>query len=347
MKKRFFLLALLASLSLSGCDALDRFFAEDAPTEQSENKEGEEYSSKDEKEGETGTGTEDPVTPGTPEIDPETPPEDEPVTPVTPGTPPEDDPVTPVTPDTPSEESEEVKQYYKSISTTATGATLKTQLYNLINITKAGWEYSELFDAYRKTDVRPDGKYFWDIYSDSSTYTLNDKRINASYDEEGDSINKEHIIPQSTFNEQKPMKSDPHHVLPSDGYVNNRRSNYPHGEVTGKVEYTSHDGCKLGTGTNNTKVFEPMSQYKGDIARIYFYFVTCYQNKMSSNTFSVFDKSAFPSIKSPFLELYLKWHKEDPVSDKEIIRNNEIYKVQKNRNPFIDHQEYAERIWGK
>lgn len=241
--------------------------------------------------------------------------------------------------------NQSVNEYYSSINWDQTGATLKTSLFNKIKITTAGWSYDGLWEAYKTTDVRPDGTHFWDIYSDTTDYTLNDKRINASYKKEGDSINREHVIPQSSFNEAAPMKSDIHHVLPSDGYVNNRRSAYPHGIVTGSPTYTSNDGCKLGSGTGSTTVFEPMDNYKGDIARIYFYFVTCYQDKMSSNTFSAFDKSTHPSIKTAYLNVYLQWAKEDPVSEKEIIRNNAAYAGQGNRNPFIDSPYAVGAIW--
>ena len=241
--------------------------------------------------------------------------------------------------------SQTVNEYYSNINWDLTGANLKTALFNKIKISSAGWSYDGLWEAYKTTDVRPDGKHFWDIYSDTTDYTLNDKRINASYKKEGDSINREHVIPQSSFNEAAPMKSDIHHVLPSDGYVNNRRSAYPHGIVTGSVTYTSNDGCKLGSGTGNTTVFEPMDNYKGDIARIYFYFVTCYQDKMSSNSFSAFDKSTHPSIKTAYLNVYLQWAKEDPVSEKEIIRNNGAYAGQGNRNPFIDCPYAVGAIW--
>lgn len=242
--------------------------------------------------------------------------------------------------------TQSVNDYYEGFNWNQTGATLKTALFNKIKITTAGWSYDGLWEAYKKTDVRPDGTHLWDIYADSTMYTLNDSRINHNYSKEGDSINREHVIPQSSFKEASPMKSDIHHVLPSDGYVNNRRSSYPHGNVTGSVTYTSNDGCKLGSGGGNLgTVFEPMPQYKGDIARIYFYFVTCYQDKMSSNTFSAFDKSTYPSIDSKYLSTYLKWAKEDPVSEKEIIRNNEAYKGQGNRNPFIDCPYAVGAIW--
>ena len=238
-----------------------------------------------------------------------------------------------------------VNEYYSSINWDQTGATLKTALYNKIKISTAGWSYDGLWTAYKTTDVRPDGTHFWDIYSDTTMYTLNDDRINASYKKEGDSINREHVIPQSSFNEAAPMKSDVHHVLPSDGYVNNRRSAYPHGIVTGSPTYTSNDGCKLGSGTGSSTVFEPMDNYKGDIARIYLYFVTCYENKMSSNSFSAFDKSTYPSIKSAYLNVYLQWCKDDPVSQKEIDRNNAAYAGQGNRNPFIDCPYAVGAIW--
>lgn len=241
--------------------------------------------------------------------------------------------------------TQSVNDYYSNINWDQTGATLKTSLFNKIKITTAGWSYDGLWDAYKTTDVRPDGTHYWDIYSDTTMYTLNDSRINASYKKEGDSINREHVIPQSSFKEAAPMKSDVHHVLPSDGYVNNRRSSYPHGIVTGSPTYTSNDGCKLGSGTGSTTVFEPMDNYKGDIARIYFYFVTCYQDKMSSNSFSAFDKTTHPSIKTAYLNVYLQWAKEDPVSEKEIIRNNAAYAGQGNRNPFIDCPYAVGAIW--
>jgi len=243
--------------------------------------------------------------------------------------------------------TEDVDAYYSGVSDSLSGAALKTKLHELIKITKSGWEYSNLFDAYRKTDVRPDGETFWDIYSDKSNYTLNDKRINSSYKKEGDSINKEHIIPQSYFNEASPMKADVHHVLPSDGYVNNRRSAYPHGEVTGSITYTSEDGYILGSGTGNGTVFEPKDHYKGDIARIYFYFVTCYQDRLSSfKNFTPIVNNTYPSFNTTFLELYLEWSVNDPVSDKETIRNNAAYEGQHNRNPFVDRPSYACKIWG-
>ena len=198
-----------------------------------------------------------------------------------------------------------VNDYYSGFNWDQTGSALKSALFDKIKISKAGWSYDGLWDAYKTTDVRPDGQHYWDIYSDKTMYTLNDSRINASYKKEHDSINREHVIPQGSFGKKAPMVSDIHHVLPSDGYVNNRRGSFPHGEVA-SAEYTSEDGCLLGTGTGTGKCFEPKDCYKGDIARIYFYFVTCYEDKIPSNTFDAFDKTTFPSIKSEYLSVYLR-----------------------------------------
>ena len=89
--------------------------------------------------------------------------------------------------------------------------------------------------------------------------------------------NREHTVPQSIFNEALPMKSDLHHLYPTDKYVNNRRSNYPHA-VVATTKWTSQNGSKLGSsdttanfGLSAANVFEPIDEYKGDIARTYFY----------------------------------------------------------------------------
>jgi hypothetical protein len=132
------------------------------------------------------------------------------------------------------------------------------------------------------------------------------------------------------------------------------RSNYPFGEVTNPTS-TSGNGCKLGactapgyTGT----VFEPLDEYKGDFARTYFYMATRYENIISiwhsaSNTAeAVFQANSFPVYENWVVNMFLKWNTNDPVSQKEIDRNNAAYAIQKNRNPYIDHPEYANSIWG-
>ncbi len=149
------------------------------------------------------------------------------------------------------------------------------------------------------------------------------------------------------------MKNDVVQVLPTDGYVNGKRSNYPYSEV-GSATWTSQNGSKLGTsnaaGFSGT-AFEPIDEFKGDVARIYFYMATRYENvianwQSNANADDVLDGTSDHVYDNWFLDLMMQWHEQDPVSQKELDRNNDIYDYQNNRNPFVDHPEYAESIWG-
>ena len=237
--------------------------------------------------------------------------------------------------------------YYSSIDWSQRGATLKTSLSNLI-FTHKDIGYSGLYNAYKTTDVRPNGK-IWDMYS-AIEYTPGTDENHSSYVNEGDNYNREHTIPQSVFKSATPMYSDLFHIYPTDSKVNGIRSDYPHGEITGSPSYTSSNGCKLGMSDPSTgyseRVFEVIDEYKGDFARTYFYFVTAYQSKMTAFTFPSLASNTFPSLSTWAQSLYLKWAKEDPVSEKEIKRNESVFSIQHNRNPFIDNPEAAERIWG-
>jgi len=236
--------------------------------------------------------------------------------------------------------------YYKSIDFSLTGEELKTSLFNLIK-NPNGVSYDGLKTAYKYTDLREDNT-IWDMYSNQSyTFTTD---MSKTYSGEGDMYNREHTIPQSIFNKQSPMRSDIYHVYPTDGYVNNKRSNYPHAEVS-SASFTSSNGTKVGTssisGVSGT-VCEPSDEYKGDFARTYFYFVTCYQDKLSSfQSYACFSQNSYPSLSKWAINLYLKWSKEDPVSKKEtdrvqaVIDNN----IQDNRNPFIDYPGLEQYIW--
>lgn len=237
--------------------------------------------------------------------------------------------------------------YYQGVDWNATGATLKTSLYNIISKNTKVIGYDGLWNAYKTTDVTSDG-YIWDMYSNEK-YQPGGSKQGANYNSEGDSYNREHTIPQSVFGKKNnPMYSDIFHVVPTDGYVNNKRSNYPHGNVS-NASYTSNNGSKLGTGNNNgytETVFEVIDEYKGDFARMYFYFVTRYQDNIPNYTYASFDKSTYPSLSTWAIKTYMSWNELDPVSEKETNRNEAAYKLQGNRNPFIDHPEAAQNIWG-
>lgn len=244
--------------------------------------------------------------------------------------------------------------YYNTA--TGTGYTLKTQLYNIIKgHTNNG--YAGLYTTYLTSDVdnfyENDGTIL-DMYSENPSgtdpynYTTGTTQRCGSYSVEGDCYNREHIIPQSVFNEASPMVADAHFITPTDGKVNGIRSNYPHGTVN-SATYTSQNGSKLGSssvsGYSGT-VFEPVNAFKGDIARMYFYFATRYENTVAGYSFPMFDGSSNKVFTTAFLNVLLAWHAQDPVSAREIARNNAIYARQNNRNPFIDHPEYVNQIWG-
>lgn len=237
---------------------------------------------------------------------------------------------------------------------TGTGYTLKTQLYNIIKgHTDKG--YAGLWTTYSTSDR--DNQYendntIIDMYSenptgvDPYTYTYGTNQC-GTYSVEGNCYNREHIIPQSVFNSTAPMVSDAHFITPTDGKVNGQRSNYPHGTVA-TATWTSLNGSKLGSssvsGYTGT-VFEPINEFKGDIARMYFYFATRYENTVAGYPFAMFNGTSNQVFTTAFLNLLLTWNTQDPVSAREIARNNAIYARQNNRNPYIDHPEYVQAIW--
>ena len=249
--------------------------------------------------------------------------------------------------------------YYNTA--TGTGATLKTQLYNIIKgHTDMG--YNGLYACYTTTDNLPSGKV-WDMYSIKADGTANYWYTNStnsadqcggSYNSEGDCYNREHSFCDSWLGAASPQRSDLFHIYPTDGYVNNRRSSYPHGKV-GSATWTSSNGSKLGNSDPATGytgiVFEPIYIFNGDFARSYFYVATRYENLIAgwSNNGSadqILTGNSFPAYQTWFLNLMIQWHTQDPVSAKEINRNNAVYAYQHNRNPYIDHPEYVAAVWG-
>jgi endonuclease I len=245
--------------------------------------------------------------------------------------------------------------YYNNA--TGTGVTLKTQLYNIIkNHTER--TYENLWTDFQTTDRKADGKV-WDMYSDvpggtpAYTFTFGSNQC-GTYNSEGDCYNREHSMPASWFNDASPMNSDLFHLYPTDGYVNNHRGSNPFGEV-GSPTWTSTNGSKLGNcnypGYSGT-VFEPIDAYKGDFARSYFYMATRYENVIagwyinSTEANAVLQNNNFPVFETWFLQMLGEWHAADPVSQKETDRNNAVYGIQGNRNPFIDHPEYVYAVWG-
>ncbi|MBQ5957784.1 MAG: endonuclease [Bacteroidales bacterium] len=238
---------------------------------------------------------------------------------------------------------------YYNAANGLTGDQLKVALHNIIK-GHTSISYSQIWNAFWSTDNKGNG-VVWDMYSDRPngtppyTYALGQDQC-GSYNSEGDCYNREHSWPQSWFNDQSTPRTDMHHIFATDGYVNNRRSNYPFGEV-GSASWTSQNGSKLGScktpGYSGT-VFEPIDAYKGDFARAIMYMSVRYYGEDSGWGSS--DMTSKSVIKPWAIALLLRWNKQDPVSQKEIDRNNAIYNdYQHNRNPFVDHPEYADMIW--
>lgn len=260
--------------------------------------------------------------------------------------------------------------YYNNA--TGTGYTLKTQLHNIIDDHKDKG-YGGLYDTFELSDL---DKYYekdnsiLDIYSekpdgpDAYVYFYGDdkKDDGSGGTQEGQKYNREHIIPQSYFSSQTPMYSDAHYILPTDKYVNGQRGNLPFG-VVGTATLTTTNGSKKGNALNSGYsagysgvVFEPIDEFKGDVARMFFYFVTRYEGQLagfyndvngtSTQSKAMFDGTEDHGLSNTFLNILLTWNAQDPVSQREIDRNNAIYGRQNNRNPFIDHPEYVTTIWG-
>lgn len=212
--------------------------------------------------------------------------------------------------------------------------------------------YDQLYTLFEDADSKDNGDV-WDMYS--LCVWQHGQKTCGSYSQVCDCYNREHSIPQSWFSKAMPMRSDAFHVYPTDGKVNNQRSNYPFGECNGGSSLNGDALGRCGASTfpgYSGVVFEPDDEYKGDFARTYFYMATRYAGMCETWGHSVFSNSNC-GLSDYAVALFLKWHRQDPVSEKERQRNDAIYGVndeqpyaQRNRNPFIDYPCLAEYIWG-
>lgn len=258
--------------------------------------------------------------------------------------------------------SSELTGYYASANGLS-GYMLKTELYNIIknHNTQSYGDLWTFYISYTSDSYYENDGSILDMYSenpngsDAYSYTAGSDQC-GSYSGEGSCYNREHAFPRSWFGGAvSPMNTDVHHVFATDGYVNGRRSSYPYGDVA-SATYTSSNGSKLGTGSSASgytgTVFEPIDEFKGDFARAYFYMATRYENVIANwetnSTYgdAVLNGTSDQVFESWFLTLLLSWHSQDPVSQKEIDRNDAAFNFQNNRNPFVDHPELVNSIWG-
>lgn len=305
------------------------------------------------------------------------------------------------------------------------GAELKNALFDIIK-NPSVMDYDSLWIAYNTSDVRTiEGEAdqcIWDMYSGISRYPLYTypHGTGAGNTEGVKGIQREHSMVKKWFNptdttasgaksygDVRPMFSDLVHLIPTDAVCNNNRSDLSYGEVAeGMVQWQSEGGfskkSKLGgcstpgwaeqaANPAKTRVFEPNDEYKGDLARIYFYMVTCYQPgyfswipvrdadkkktgetavlsdnhsgtwglaisetgaTVTSDMFDAGSEDAYQPFAPWALDMLMRWAKQDPVSQKEIDRNEVIWQFQGNRNPFVDFADpvngggLEDYIWG-
>lgn len=161
----------------------------------------------------------------------------------------------------------------------------------------------------------------------------------------------EHSLPKSWWGGHlNNAYKDLHHLYPADGITNSTKNDLPLGEVELPAALLDNGVSKIGKNTFSTNYtgncFEPADEYKGDFARSYFYVATAYEEFSTLWQSPMMDNNTYPVWKTWALDLLLKWHREDPVSDLERARVEEVYKIQGNRNPFIDYPDLVEHIWG-
>lgn len=233
--------------------------------------------------------------------------------------------------------------YYSSLAGKKE-ADLKNAIHTLTYNHTLISSYNDLPQYFRYTDVYPRGndRYgeWWDMYGNIPLYS------NTFW-----GLNREHSFPKSWWggSTNTPAYTDLNHLYPSEKDANMAKSNYPLGKVqtpTFNNGVTKVGYAQTGFGFGAPAVFEPADEYKGDFARTYFYMVCCYQNLTWKYTYMV-NNNAYPTLNSRAQEMLLEWSRKDPVSQKELDRNEQVYRFQANRNPFIDYPELAEYLWGK
>lgn len=237
------------------------------------------------------------------------------------------------------------------------GQALKTAMFEIIRNPDVD-DYSELKADYKTTDKRSDGKIH-DWYSNATSYVPG-SNFSGTTKNEGEGYNREHLMPQSWYKKASPMLSDIMQVVPTDAFLNGKRSDLPFGEVTDNKsqvtaslnEYSKWGTPRAGLGVPSgvASVFEPNDDIKGDIARIYFYMATCYEDQILSwtgnNASTVIGGTKYQPLKAWVYDMMARWSKADPVDEVEIARNKAVKAIQGNRNPFVDYPGLEDYIWG-
>lgn len=221
---------------------------------------------------------------------------------------------------------------------------LKTAMRNIIgkaNVLEYGSGSGYTWEGFYKVDRRSDNSVV-DRYSKEVRYFSKENTAVSG-------MNIEHSMAKSWWGGGKNQAyKDIHHLMPCESGINSSKSNYPMGVVNN--DKSGNGYTKVGTGeggSGSLSLWEPADEWKGDFARVYFYMATCYSNLTWEGVgLKQMENNEWPTLQKWTYELLLKWNKQDPVSEIETTRNNGVYAIQGNRNPFIDYPELAEYIWG-
>ena len=234
--------------------------------------------------------------------------------------------------------------YYSSLKGKK-GAELKTAIWKIIKNAKV-LEYGSgdqcTWWGFYVTDVTDDG-YCIDRYSPRNSW--------QKYGRRGSSIsgmNIEHSFAQSWWGKGDcNLKKDLFNIMPCEQRINSSKGNRGMGIVT-KVTNTN-GATKVGSGANGLSLWEPADEWKGDFARGYMYIVTAYEdyaNKWTSEGKNSLYNNTYPTLKEWAYKLYIQWAKADKPDALEIKRNNDVAKIQGNRNPYVDFPNLMEYVWG-
>lgn len=233
--------------------------------------------------------------------------------------------------------------YYSSLKGKK-GAELKTAIHDLIkkaNVLSYGSGYRKTWWGFWSTD-RDEREYFIDRYSSESEWEMSTSQGAA-----GAGMNIEHSFPKSWWGGATVQAyEDLYNLMPCKSRINSTKSNYPMGKVVSGDK--GNGWTKVGKGTDGKWYWEPADPWKGDFARGYMYMATAYQDYTwkGEQALQILQQGAYPTLKEWAYTLYIQWAKADKPDALEIKRNNDVAKIQKNRNPYVDFPNLMEYVWG-
>ena len=233
--------------------------------------------------------------------------------------------------------------YYSSLKGKK-GAELKTAVHNIIKNAKVlsyGSGQGKTWWGFWSTD-RDENGYFIDRYSAKTEWVKS-----TSQGATGAGMNIEHSFPKSWWGGEKVQGyEDLYNLMPCKSKINSTKSNYPMGIVVSGDK--GNGWTKVGKGTDGNWYWEPAAPWKGDFARGYMYMATAYQDyKWSGDrALQILQQGDYPTLKEWAYKLYIQWAKADKPDAVEVKRNNDVYKIQGNRNPYVDFPNLMEYVWG-